>query len=85
VDEQGAGEDKISKTKKKVPADTCNAAQIDNAVMKFLTTLAKNDVKLSVADVMRLLDLRKELAHNEIREVRVKWVESKQALFVNKT
>jgi hypothetical protein len=77
VDEQGAGGDKVAATDTKVTEDTGNAAQIDNAVMKFLTTLAANEVKLSVSDVMRLLDLRKELAHNEIREVRVKWVESK--------
>jgi hypothetical protein len=85
VDEQGEGEDKVIARKKKVAGDTSNAAQIDNAVMKFLTTLATREVKLSVSDVMRLLDLRKELAHDEIREVRVKWVESKQAPFVNKT
>jgi 2-polyprenyl-6-methoxyphenol hydroxylase-like FAD-dependent oxidoreductase len=58
---------------------------IDDAVHNFLTALAAQGVKLSVADVMRLLDLWKELARNEIREVRVRWVDSNPAPFVINT
>ena len=85
MDEQGAGGDKCSARENNVAVDADTAAQIDNAVMNFLTTLATKEVRLSVSDVMRLLELRKELAHNEIREVKVQWVESKPVLFVNKT
>jgi hypothetical protein len=58
---------------------------IDGAVKGFLTALTANEVKLTVADVLRLLDLRKQLAHEELREVRVKWVESNPAPFVINT
>src|SRR5579859_5027986 len=54
---------------------------IDQAVNAFLNALADKQVKLAVADVLRLLDLRKQLAHDEIREVRATWVDSDPAPF----
>ena len=51
-------------------------AKIDAAVAGYLEALQTKEVKLNVGDVLRLLDLRKQLASNEIREVRVRWVES---------
>ncbi len=51
-------------------------ANIDMAIEHFIDELSGDKVKLSVSDVIRLLDLRKELAHHELREVRVQWVES---------
>jgi hypothetical protein len=54
---------------------------IDDAIQKFLTTLGTQDFKLTVADVLRLLELRKQFAHDELREVRVRWVDSNPAPF----
>jgi len=64
--------------------DDGGAERIDKAIMNFLEALKQNEVKLSVADVMRLVELRKELAHNEVREVKVQWVEYNPAPFVSK-
>jgi hypothetical protein len=61
------------------------AALIDVAVSGFLNSLAEKEVKLTVVDVLRLLDLRKQLAQNELREVRVRWVESNPAPFAINT
>ena len=61
---------------------------IDQAINKFLGALAGKEipeVKLVVADVLRLIDLRKQLATEEIREVRIRWVESEPAPFVINT
>jgi hypothetical protein len=52
---------------------------IDAAVNSFLDALRDKKVKLGVADVLRLLDLRKQIAHDRVREVKVRWVESKPA------
>jgi len=54
---------------------------IDAAVLTFITGLGNKETKLSVSDVMRLIDLRKEVAHDELREVRVTWVESNPGPF----
>lgn len=61
------------------------AELIDAVVNEFFNTLAKKEGKLSVADVQRLLDLRKQLAQDELREVRVKWVASNPAPFAINT
>ena len=52
---------------------------IDEAVQGFLETLSAKEVKLTVTDTLRLLDLRKQLTRDELREVRVRWVESNPA------
>jgi hypothetical protein len=52
---------------------------IDVAVAGFLKALADKEVKLAVPDVLRLLELRKQMAYDELREVRVRWVESNPA------
>ena len=48
---------------------------IDNVVREFLVGLKEKEAKLTVSDTLRLLDLQKQLAHQELREVRVRWVE----------
>jgi hypothetical protein len=50
--------------------------RIDDTISKFFESLEASEKKLSVADVIRLLELRKQLASDEIREVQVTWVES---------
>ncbi|HEY3838742.1 MAG TPA: hypothetical protein VGL72_19325 [Bryobacteraceae bacterium] len=69
--------------------DDCKAprpgtASIDAALAGFLESLEEGGVKLSVSDALRLLELRKQLAQEEIREVKVKWVEPRLAPFVIK-
>jgi len=59
--------------------------KIDAVVAGYLDSLEAKEVKLSVVDVLRLLDLRKQLAGNEIREVRVTWVESNPDPFATNT
>jgi hypothetical protein len=49
---------------------------IDEAVNGFINGLEKNGAKLSVTDVIRLLELRKQLAQDDVREVRVTWADS---------
>jgi hypothetical protein len=61
-----------------------NLKTIDEALKRFFTSLAKGEVKVIVSDALRLLELRKQLAQDEIREVKVKWVEPKPAPFVIK-
>lgn len=51
---------------------------IDTAIENFFKTLKGDDKKLSVADVIRLLELRKQLASEQIREVKVTWVEASE-------
>ena len=58
---------------------------IDEALQGFLLTLKEREAKLTVCDTLRLLDLRKQLAHDELREVRVRWVESNPAPAASKT
>lgn len=65
--------------------DKSAVAQIDRAVQQFLTELAEQKVKLNVSDVARLMDLRNDFAQDEVREVKVTWVESDPAPFVINT
>lgn len=62
--------------------------QIDRAVNTFLAALSiqedTEEIRLAVADMTRLLDLRQQLSKDEIREVRVRWVESNPAPFAIK-
>jgi hypothetical protein len=52
------------------------AESIDEAVSSFLSALVAKEIKLAVADVLRLLDLRKQLLCDELGEVTVRWVAS---------
>lgn len=54
---------------------------IDQTVNEFLTRLKNKEMKLTVSDLLRLLELRNQLARDEVREVRVKWVESSPEVF----
>ena len=56
--------------------DKSAVEQIDQAVQGFLAKLGSEETRLSVGDVMRLMELRKELARDQVREVKVTWVES---------
>lgn len=66
-------------------APRCDVAAIDAAMGQFMKSLSEGGVKMIVADALRLLELRKEIAQEEIREVRVEWVESNPAPFARRT
>ena len=68
---------------KKPPRES--AEIIDGAITNFLAGLGKKGRQLSVSDVMRLMDLRTQLARDQVREVRVTWVESNPALSATNT
>jgi hypothetical protein len=56
---------------------------IDEAIKSFFEDLKNKEKKLSVSDAIRLLELRKQLASEQIREVKVTWVESSKSPFAN--
>jgi hypothetical protein len=70
-------------SKKHPPRES--AAIIDGAISNFLAGLGKKNLKLSVTDVMRLMDLRNQLEREQVREVRVTWVESNPELSATNT
>ena len=56
---------------------------IDEAINAFFEDLKNKDKKLSVSDAIRLLELRKQLASEQVREVKVSWVESSKSPSAN--
>lgn len=51
------------------------AGLISALISKSIADLANREAALSVADIVRLLELQKQLASEEVREVKVTWVE----------
>ena len=60
-------------------ADNSLAGIIDERIKSFIVELKDKKTKLTLADIARLLELRKQLASEELREVKVTWVEYKPA------
>lgn len=60
-------------------ADSGLAGIIDKRIEGFIRNLKTEDTKLTISDIVRLLELRKEIASEELREVKVTWVEYKPA------
>ena len=52
---------------------------VEELIEKVERNLAKNDVKATVADYIRLVQLKKELEEDEPRDIEVKWVETEEA------
>ncbi len=48
--------------------------EIDRITERILERLADEDVPLSVADLMRLLELRRELAKSQPGRMKVRWI-----------
>jgi hypothetical protein len=60
----------------KKPAKDRISALLDTALQKFEARVAMEDFYPSVADYLKLMQLRKELEEEEIiREIKVTWVE----------
>ncbi len=51
------------------------SALIRRVIQQFETKLASNEVKATVGDFIRLLQLQQEMKDEQPREVKVKWVE----------
>jgi len=49
--------------------------EIDRITERILERLADEDVPLSVADLMRLLELRRELAKSQPGRMTVRWID----------
>jgi hypothetical protein len=52
------------------------ADKIDIAIAGYLDSIENNEIKLNAGDVLRLLDLKKHVVTEQLREVIVRWVES---------
>jgi hypothetical protein len=50
---------------------------MDNSVSGVFSVLAVKDLALGIRDMRGLINVRKQLGSEEIREVRVTWVDSK--------
>jgi hypothetical protein len=49
---------------------------IETALQTFEKQMGAKEFKLSLAEYVKLLQLKQELAEDEIREIRVSWVET---------
>jgi hypothetical protein len=56
--------------------DKKQAEIVQKLLTKMEQKLAKDEVKASLADYIRLVQLQKELEADEPREIRVQWVDS---------
>jgi hypothetical protein len=52
--------------------------EIDRVTARVMERLADEDVHLSIADLMRLLELRRELAQSQPGRITVRWVDECQ-------
>jgi hypothetical protein len=59
------------------------AEAVDAAISNIQSRLGKDDMKGSVADLVRLLQLRKELNDTQPQKVTVGWVDEWQPTFAN--
>lgn len=57
------------------PEETDKAKLIEMAIQKMEKKLASNEVKASIGDFIRLLQLQKEFYGDQPRQVTVTWIE----------
>lgn len=55
------------------------ARVVEELIERAERNLAKDDVKATVADYIRLVQLQKELAEDEPRDIEVRWVDPEVA------
>ena len=55
------------------------AKVVEELIEKFERNLVKYDVKATVADYIRLVQLQKELEEAEPRDIEVRWVDPQEA------
>jgi hypothetical protein len=54
------------------------AQKVEQILQKLETAFAEQQVKATLADYIRLVQLRKELVDEEPREIKVTWVEAEK-------
>ncbi len=52
---------------------------VENLIERMERSLARDDVKATVADYIRLVQLQKELEEDEPRDIEVRWVDPDEA------
>jgi hypothetical protein len=52
--------------------------EIDKITARIVERLTEEDVPLSIADLMRLLELRRELAQSQPVRLKVRWIDEWQ-------
>ncbi len=62
-------------TKKSKASKPSRATTIDTMIQQFEKKIQSEEVKMSLADYLKLVQLREELKEEEPREIRVTWVE----------
>jgi hypothetical protein len=55
---------------------TTNAELVSNFIQKIEDKLGKDELKPTVGDLFRLLQLEKEMEEEQPREIKVSWVEA---------
>ncbi|MFB3777245.1 MAG: hypothetical protein ACE141_06515 [Bryobacteraceae bacterium] len=58
---------------------------LDKVIKDFESKLEKGEVKLTVGDFVRLVQLRKDLHEEEPKEIRVTWVEPQEKEHADET
>jgi len=56
------------------------AAEVEKIIESIQKSLAGDSTKLSVADLMRLLELRRELAQSQPGRMTVRWIDECQPI-----
>jgi len=55
------------------------AQKVERLLQKLEAVFAEQQVKATLADYIRLVQLRKELADEEPREIKVTWIDGEEA------
>jgi hypothetical protein len=66
---------KPRKGKRAAPSKSSASPVVDKVIEKFEEKLEKEEVKVSVGDYIRLVQLRQEMKAEEPKEVKATWVE----------
>ena len=69
----------IRRVKPRVERHRDSAALVRKAIENIETKLDSNELKATIGDFIRLLQIEKELEVEEPRDIKVTWVESNQA------
>lgn len=74
---KGSGSDQPSKPRR--------GGLLDKVIRDFENKLENGEVKLTVGDFVRLVQLRKDLHEEEPKEIRVTWVEPREKEYADET
>ncbi len=81
LDQQGRKQTKKRNSggrKSAEPRNRSESQAVDKAIERFEEKLEKEEVKVSVGDYIRLVQLREEMKAEEPKEVKATWVEPEE-------